>query len=333
MPSRGSAADHGGLPDPGAGQEHGSDDGEQEEGQQRLAHPQTRRQRAVEGAGDGQSDRAEGARHAHHPRDLDPGPVEHDDAGDEDRLEHEQLDADGRRLAEEEPGRVDPRQAQAVPGAVGRLDRDAALDGEDGAEEDGDPEEARARPGHDAAVGAEGEGEQHQGDDAEGRHLGERDARAGLDAEVLAGHQDGVTPHGPPARSPDAVRGAPAVSPAAPLGRRTRWTRPGPRSVIGPAGAPSTRPAVTRPPVTVTARWARSSTAPDSWLAMRMVTPCRRRLGHDLVEQRPGGRVEPGVGLVEQPQLRPAGGQHGEGDAPALAGRELGRPACGPAGR
>ena len=48
--------------------------------------------------------------------------------------------------------------------------------------------------GQDAAVGVEGEREQQQHDDAERRDLLQRDARAHLDAEVLAGDEPGFAP-------------------------------------------------------------------------------------------------------------------------------------------
>ena len=62
--------------------------------------------------------------------------------------------------------------------------------------------------------------------------------------------------------------------------------------------------------------------ARSSWLATITVAPD----GHGLAEQRvelvAAVGVEPGVGLVEQPQLGPAGDQAGERGAPLLAGRE-----------
>ena len=157
-------------------------------------------QGAVEGAGGGQADRAEHARHDDHPRHLDAGPVEEDDSDGQEDLEDDQLDGDGDGLAQVEPGRVDARQAEAVSGAVGRLHRHAALDGQHRAEQDGDPEQARGALGHHLAVRAEGEGEEDQGHDPERGDLGQRHPGAPLDAEVLAGHEHGVTPHGPPVR-------------------------------------------------------------------------------------------------------------------------------------
>ena len=54
--------------------------------------------------------------------------------------------------------------------------------------------------------------------------------------------------------------------------------------------------------------------------------PVPGRFGDQLVEDRPGGAVEPGVRLVEQPELGPARGQHRDRHPPPLAGRELRRP-------
>ena len=61
-------------------------------------------------------------------------------------LDQHQLDRDGRGLAEKDPGRVEPRQAQAVPGPVGRLDGEAALHGQQRAQQHCHPEQARGRP-------------------------------------------------------------------------------------------------------------------------------------------------------------------------------------------
>ena len=93
------------------------------------------------------------------------------DAHGEDGLEGEQLQGDGTGLAEEDPGRVEARQAQGIPAAVGRLDREGPLDGEQPAEQHGDPEQAGAGPREDPAVGVEGEAEEDQHEDGEGRHL------------------------------------------------------------------------------------------------------------------------------------------------------------------
>ena len=83
----------------------------------------------------------------------------------------------------------------------------------------------------------------------------------------------------------------------------------------------------------VTARAASDSTERGSWRGDEHGGSDRGRLGDQLVEDRPGASVEPGVRLVEQPQLGPAGGQHGQGHPPALAGRELRGAASGAAGR
>ena len=52
--------------------------------------------------------------------------------------------------------------------------------------------------------------------------------------------------------------------------------------------------------------------------------PHGRSLADQVVDEVAGGGVESGVGLVEQPQLRPPGDEHGKGGAAALAGRQLG---------
>jgi len=67
---------------------------------------------------------------------------EHRDARPEHDLEREELQGDRSRLAQEDAGGVDPREPQAVAGSLTRLHGDAALDGEDGREEEGDPEDA-----------------------------------------------------------------------------------------------------------------------------------------------------------------------------------------------
>ena len=50
------------------------------------------------------------------------------------------------------------------------------------------------------------------------------------------------------------------------------------------------------------------------------MAPCGHGLGHDLAEDGPGVGVEPGMGLVEEPQLGTTGHEQGERHPPALAG-------------
>ena len=76
--------------------------------------------------------------------------------------------------------------------------------------------------------------------------------------------------------------------------------------------------------MTVTTRVARDPTSSASCEATTTVTPEAAASTIISVEDRAGRRVETGVGLVEQPQLGPPGGQHGQGHPPALTGRELG---------
>src|SRR3954451_20567077 len=49
-----------------------------------------------------------------------------------------------------------------------------------------------------------------------------------------------------------------------------------------------------------------------------------RRLPHEVVDQVAPGGVEPGVGFVEEPELRAAGDEDGQRGAAALPGREPG---------
>ena len=106
-------------------------------------------------------------------------------------------DGDGRRLAEEDPGRVDARQAQAVPGALAGLDGEAALGGEHGGEQHGQPEQpGRGRAAGRPAPGPSAKAKSTRARTANGHHLPQRDPGAQLDAQVLAGDQQGVTPHG-----------------------------------------------------------------------------------------------------------------------------------------
>ena len=100
------------------------------------------------------------------------GPVvEDDDAGAQEDFEHAQLGGDGARLAQEDGGRVEARQTKVVAGPVRGLDGEGPLDGQQGAEEDGHPEQPGGGARQNAAVGIEGEGEQHEDEQGKGRHL------------------------------------------------------------------------------------------------------------------------------------------------------------------
>ena len=72
----------------------------------------------------------------------------------------------------------------------------------------------------------------------------------------------------------------------------------------------------------VTTRWARGTARSSSWEANTTVAPAATASPSEGVEQVAAGGVEAGVGLVEQPQLRAAGGHDGERRAAALAGRQ-----------
>ena len=119
---------------------------------------------------------------------------------------------DGSRLAQEDPRRVDAREPQPVARALPGLDGHAALNGEHRREEQGDPEDARRGVAERRLVRADGEGQQDEHEDGEGDDLPEGDPGPGLNAEVLAGHQHRVMPHGwPPRRAP--TRRAPPPAP------------------------------------------------------------------------------------------------------------------------
>ena len=64
-----------------------------------------------------------------------------------------------------------PGEPQHVAPAVGRLDGEGALDGEQAAEQHRDPEEPGAGPPEDAAVGVEGDAEEDQHEHGERRDL------------------------------------------------------------------------------------------------------------------------------------------------------------------
>ena len=88
----------------------------------------------------------------------------------------------------------------------------------------------------------------------------------------------------------------------------------------------------TVPPARSTTRVASGRARSDSWLATSTRGPRRRGLAQHGVELVASGGVEPGVRLVEQPQLGAAGDEAGEGGAPLLAGgqpahRDAGEPA------
>ena len=132
------------------------------------------------------------------PHHVHPHVEEERHAGPQHDLEHEQLEADGGRLAEEDPGRVDAREPKAVPGALARLDGHAALNRQHGGEEHGDPEDARCGVPQRGGVGPDGEGQEDEDEDGEGHDLPQGDPGPCFDPQVLAGHQKRVTPHATP---------------------------------------------------------------------------------------------------------------------------------------
>ena len=185
-------------------------------------------------------------------------------------------------------------QAQRVAVAVGRLDREAPLDGEQRGEQHRDPEQPGGRAGEDAAVGIEGEGEEDQHEHRERRDLVASRRGLRLDAQVLARDERRVTEHGTDSGCGHGARagsrGA-SLEPAADQRDRAARERHGPVELVrrdqdrGAGGGGS---------------------------------------AHEVVDEVAAGRVEARVGLVEQPELGAAGDEDREGGAPALTGRQPG---------
>ena len=193
------------------------------------------------------------------------------------------------------PAGDETREAQGVARPVGGLDAERPLRREQGGEQDGEPEQPGRGAVEDDPVGVEREAEQEQDEQRERRHLVRRDAAP----QPRCG--------GPcPRRAPR--HEARAASPESPCR-------------VGES--------VTTPPATVTVLVATLVARSRSWLATRTVAPARGGVGDQAVEDVPSGLVEPGVGLVEQPQLRAAGDEAGDRRAAALPGRQ---PADGDAG-
>ena len=215
------------------------------------------------------------------------GPVEQGDPQPEDHLEHHQLGGHGCGLAQEQPGRIEPGEAQGVPGPVDRLDRDAPLDGQHGAEQDRHPEQAGGALGHQGAVGAEGEGEQARG--PRSRTVPPGTGPPGNAPRCAGPCRPPGRCHATWATCPPGGR-APGRTTAGAGSERAGQDRcahrplgaalpdgpatPSPTvpAEVSPAG-PMTRSAVTRPPVTTTARVARDSTKSASWEAITTVVP------------------------------------------------------------
>ena len=179
--------------------------------------------------------------------------VEHHDARGEDHFEHHSCNGHRRRLAQEDAGGVEPRQAQPVVGAVGRLEGEAPLHGEHTGRRARPPRTGPVRP---ATIGARSgpsaKAKSTSTTHGNGHHLVHDDPRAELDPEVLARHQHGVTPHGHP----------PGTARSSSAGDR-RGARRGARRV-----APSTRP-----PTSETTRSARGHDTSGSWDARSTVAP------------------------------------------------------------
>ena len=188
----------------GGPQQHRGNHREQQDRQQCFADTQSRGQDAVEGTGGRQPDGRghRGQHQRHHPAEAD---VEEDHhSGREEGLEGGQLDGHCARLAEEQRRAVQPGQAQPVPGSVLGLDRKGPPHGQQGAEEHGDPEQARRRAAEHPWLGVQREGEEQQHDQPEGQDLLGRDPRPGLDSKILA-RDEGRLLEEVHARVPDGV--------------------------------------------------------------------------------------------------------------------------------
>ena len=122
-------------------------------------------------------------------------PVEKGDSDGERGLENEKLGDDGGGLAEEDSRRVEAGQTEAVSSGVGRLDGVAALNSQDRRQQDRDPEEACRGRNEDPPVRAERQAEEEQDRDRERTDLVKADPGTDLDAEILAGNENGVTQH------------------------------------------------------------------------------------------------------------------------------------------
>ena len=148
-----------GLPRLGAGQQDRGQHRQHEQREQRVAHAQAGRQRAVEHAGTGQADGGQQARHHRQPHHVDPHVEEEGHAGPQDDLERQELEPDRGRLAQEDPGRVDAREAKPVARALARLDGDAALNRQHRREQQRHPEDPRRGVAQRGLVGSDGERE------------------------------------------------------------------------------------------------------------------------------------------------------------------------------
>ena len=157
-----------------------------------------------------------------------------------------------------------------------------------------------------AAIGVEREREQEQHDEPERQDLLERDARAHLDAQVLAGDEEHLAPehHGATSSSVvDVVR------------RRGAQRRRRRRS----AGSGTVERPPRREHDLAVGEWPR---------VLELVrreqhgTTVARRTPDDLVERRAALLVEPGVGLVEQQERRLAREREAEREPASLTCRE-----------
>ena len=155
----------------------------------------------VEHAGTREPRRPGNAGRDERPHVVDVLTEQQDRSGSEHELEDHQLGEDGRSLPEEDAGRIEAREAQAVARAVRALDREGSLDGEQAREEHRHPEHSGGGPQQVLRVGTESEREQHEHDGAERCDLVDEHSRPHLYAKVLARDESRVTPHWGPRES------------------------------------------------------------------------------------------------------------------------------------
>ena len=113
------------------------------------------------------------------------------DAGEEDRLRaRASWPATPRTLPRRMPAGSRPERRRASLVAVGGLDGEGPLHGEEGREQHRQPEQAGRGPVEHGAVGVEGEAEEQQHEEGEGHHLVGGHPAAELDPQVLAGDEE-----------------------------------------------------------------------------------------------------------------------------------------------
>ena len=168
----------------GGGDHHRHQQGQEHQRHQQIARARVRGDRRHHHTGGRQADVGEqqDARERRQPRPR----VEEEDPehGQGDRLQHQQVDDQRRRLGRSERRAVDGRQADRVEAALVALGDEQPVDGEDGREQD----RRQQHPGGEAAAqlaAVEPEAEEDEGGDREEHHRGHRLEGAQLDPQVL----------------------------------------------------------------------------------------------------------------------------------------------------